>query len=425
MDIIWSSLNTIQGTTPAQDFTAGVSSVVATGNTRQLRNKDAVYTLPEFRINLALGGSAAGLQVTEPSGNCQRISNTEFILNNYPLPDAAVSFLPRVVPAVPATGSDVVVDLSASNGQTARKITQQVNVFPARDSFHGSPEGVGRPIVFSIDAGCLATHVTNNVLAMINAKTPSATNQRLFSAISTQGTANPSATRSTGHIASAYDLTGCSVWGNDSEQQLPAVLITPLHAYISHVTRNVGETFTWVTAGNIKQTRTIVSQVGSPGGWQVVRLNAPITDCTPFEIAPSNILSYLPSLEFYRRFVPVVAISRNFGYGSYDGGVIGIRHLCQLSAADGRYSHLQSPNTPFSQWSWNLSVGDSNNPFMLPVNGKMMLVGTEYFGNGGITLYGGLRTTNQGDPQSLETLVTGLGGGYQVTRANLSAFPTY
>jgi hypothetical protein len=72
-------------------------------------------------------------------------------------------------------------------------------------------------------------------------------------------------------------------------------------------------------------------------------------------------------------------------------------------------------------WGWNAIIGDSNNPIMLPVNGEMVLIGTEFTGTSGVGLFGSPDLTFQ----PLEHFVTQAGGTSQITRANFSMFPTY
>jgi hypothetical protein len=265
--------------------------------------------------------------------------------------------------------------------------------------------------------------------AMVAGKSPSPATVALYTSRSGNNAvplASAVAVRSTTHIAAAYDLSFISAWrGVNSERQLPGILITPEHIWASHVLFSIGEQIGFVDNSNVLHIRTIVARVGGINsgndGWSVSRLSSPITAISPVKIAPFNILSYLPSLRYYRRFVPCLVAGNNMPHGSIGG--LGIRELTNLSGAGvaTRFHHAYPVTDPMYAWTWNARIGDSNNPIMLPVNGELVLIGTEFTGTSGVGLFGSPDLTFQ----PLEHFVTQAGGTSQITRANVSMFPTY
>ncbi|MEN9841224.1 MAG: hypothetical protein RL376_1024, partial [Verrucomicrobiota bacterium] len=63
--------------------------------------------------------------------------------------------------------------------------------------------------------------------------------------------------------------------------------------------------------------------------------------------------------------------------------------------------------------------GDSGNPAFLIINGQLVLLTCWTYGGGG----SGTSVHNQ--KAAINTLMTTLGGGYQLTPVDLSAFPSY
>lgn len=439
--IIWApDGNTIFGVQPEQDFSLGAISISPATTFKEVELGDAVYLVPNNAVLQAAVARGAECPPVWMSSELGLFQATE-------LPFAELSDVPFPVPTPVQIGGSVATDatvgaalqdvLTFTVPRTTRKLSYSYDPFAPNKlpaplntvAESALSEGIGRPTVVSVDPSSLAFHVESNLAAMVAGRVSSAASNRLYSTITGSRTtpiADSTATRSTTHIAAGYNVESYSTFKfGEPPATFQGVLITPLHVWSSHVTIGAGSEICFVDSANVKHTRTVVSAVQDAGNWAIGRLNAPIFDVPVMKLAPIDIRDYLPAVRCYRRPLPVLAFGVNMPFVSNDGanGGVGIRYLCNLT--DGAYTHVGYMQDEFSSWAWGLSSGDSNSPYCLPVNGELVLLGTEYFGTGGFAVYSDFSESTSGSLRSIEEWVDILGGGYQVQRADLSMFPKY
>lgn len=78
---------------------------------------------------------------------------------------------------------------------------------------------------------------------------------------------------------------------------------------------------------------------------------------------------------------------------------------------------MGAPSALLQTWNEPIVVGDSGNPNLIPVNGEMILLYCFFSSTGGP----GIKNFEA----DINTAMTALGGGYQLTPANLSSFNSY
>lgn len=261
--------------------------------------------------------------------------------------------------------------------------------------------------------GSLAAHVHDACAAMIDGRTPSNPAQLVYNSIS-GGIDALVATRNAGHIAAAYDLSAISACiGNQTNSQYPGVLVTPQHVWCCHVTRAVGDKVAFVQADGTQHIRTIAAATGVGNSWQLCRLDSPITAITPMRLLPTGWEACMRPGMLWSDNVQLPALNI-----AHAGGAATLRILQIQSRTNyangflvGAFGYGQ-----FRPWSSAVVGGDSNGPLMLPINGQLVLVGTQVLAS----------LSGWPDAYGIEAALQTVGpAGYSISRADLSAFVRY
>jgi hypothetical protein len=243
--------------------------------------------------------------------------------------------------------------------------------------------------------------------------------------------------RSTTHWLADVDLTCVSGWNVGSNGVIRATMVSPEHWIcckhgwepktgdtLRFIGRNAG-------AGQAEQVsvHTVTETVNLPGrvDFRVGRISPPLPDYISFaKVLPKTSVSQLPGV-WYDAPIPAFKLNQDFQ---------------ALPVGTG------SPRQSFARLAWGSDVGvlfgeleflgqftnyirflDSGNPTFVLVNGEAVLVSTHSSAVGGpfvsddTTSLFGVAFTPIFD--QINTAMTTLGGGYQLTTVDLSGFPTY
>jgi hypothetical protein len=273
--------------------------------------------------------------------------------------------------------------------------------------------------------GSLAHHIFHAVNDRVLGKNP-ATQGALFT---TRDHATPIYTRNANVWASDIDLTCCAVYTSTQQPDLrAATLIAPdvVHM-VTHYEVGVGGVIRFVTPDNEVIERTVISRrsskehTGLDYDVSVARLNAPVPESiSPAKVMPANWLEYIGQLA-YRRPIPCIDTvpNRRLGISLIVGG------------GPGKWMETRAPIEPplivdplpeYTVWKefWNQKVaGASGNPAFWIINGEaVFLHGFSYS-------WAGNHLGQEPIRGIVNAMMTALGSPYQLTPADLSAFPTY
>lgn len=276
---------------------------------------------------------------------------------------------------------------------------------------------IGDPVTTTFKefvTGSLARHMCDQIDARIAGKT--------FAANGDVYSSKAPWVRSTGFWAADVDLTCASPWNNAMGENRAGTLVTPRHALVArhYGTYSPGEVYTFVTMGNVAHQMTVDSVYVCPSSdTTILRFS---TDA-PAGITFAKVMPYSTLI--------VKAPSMTRGY-SDPGAVPGlVLNQTERGSVSDFYPNIATTTmgvngrpTAVEARSdfWNGPVvGDSGNPVFLLVNGQPVLLTTWTSGGFG----GGPNYVTQAVQDEINTGLTTLGGGYQLTTADLSGFPSY
>jgi hypothetical protein len=215
-------------------------------------------------------------------------------------------------------------------------------------------------------------------------------------------------------------LTCLSPWNSDGGNCKAGTLVSPRHIlFAEHYLIATGATIRFVTADNQVVTRTMVARqnVGPANSADsyasdlcVGLLDSDVPETIAFaKIVPANVEDYLPGLQ-YR--VPCLCLDQE------EKALVG-----DLYSLDGRVMFRSPTDAKRAEFHEAKISGDSGNPaFLLIDTGEgvePVLVTTWTYGGAGQ----GPNVGNLND--EINAAMTALGGGYLLTPANLSGFPSY
>ena len=250
-------------------------------------------------------------------------------------------------------------------------------------------------------------------------------------------------TRQQTHWLYDVDLSCVSVWNSSSGQLRGGTLVTPEHAvFADHFSIPVGATVRFVTAspsnaGKLTvENRTISASeripFGTTGGdLQVVRLSAAVS--APFcKVIPTDVLDYLPSvtrtkadngLASSRPRLPIIATNQDKHCGylpcyELQGDWITAQGI-PGQAGYGQFEANQAAAIAYPSLVPFVRTGCSGHPVFLLVAGELVLVGLYVSANTGSSFQ------RQVTQDAVNAALTALGGGYQLTPADLSAYTAY
>jgi hypothetical protein len=250
--------------------------------------------------------------------------------------------------------------------------------------------------------GSLAKHCTDQINNMILNKTQLNVFQSPYGA--------DNLVRNSSCWANAIDISCVSPWNSEGGSLYSGTLISPRHvvfcAHADFYPKN-GATITFVSPLGNKTIRTIANSVRiSNADIRVAILNADVDNGVTFaKVLPTNWATYLPGLS-YESYIPVMCLNQ-----TERASIAGLRSL-----------NLGFTNMYASQYSsyyGEIIVGDSGNPIFIIIDGKPILLGVFFTGGAG---YGSHIAYNT---SAVNSAMSTLGGGYQLTHVDLSSFSSY
>lgn len=215
------------------------------------------------------------------------------------------------------------------------------------------------------------------------------------------------------------NLTSISPWNSTGRNTMAGTLISRRHVlFCEHLNfrPEIGSTIKFVTSDNTIVSRTITNRLTHPSYTPyypdicIGLLDEDVPNSISFaKILPTNWKTYLPSLSIYST-IPTVRLNQHERASVADW---------RGSFSIGSFS-LQYPTSTLRQAYYeNIISGDSGNPAFIIINGELIVIGTFTSGNAG----GGTFVSDH--INAINTMMSTLGGGYQLTQINLSSFNAY
>ena len=259
----------------------------------------------------------------------------------------------------------------------------------------------------------LAKSIISTMDSRISGKDPS-TSKNIFSL---QNHANGIYTRNTQCWAHGLDLTCFSPWNSLGGPQRAGTLISPRHIICAqHYPLAVGTSIRFVRLDNTVVTKTITA-IGNVSNTdiQIALLDSDVGAGVSFaQILPQNWYNYLP---YYK---DLSSVNYEFGLPSLcldQEEKALILDIYKISSKDLVISYVKPFKSTNSQFYEEIIVGDSGNPSFLIINGILVLMSCWYnvSSSSFIPYY----------KSQINSLMSQLGGNYQLTEIDLSSFSTY
>ena len=284
-------------------------------------------------------------------------------------------------------------------------------------------------------AGSLGSHVANAVTSRASATGVSVESFLLKDHVQSLYTRNPAC------WLYDVDISCLSVWNSISGQQRGGTLVTPEHClFASHFSVSVGTIVRFVTAGASQtgkltvEDRTVAAVGSIPfgsGDIFVARLNAAVS--APFcKVVPPDLMDYVPSvtrtkadnsLTAYRPRLPLVATNQDKHFGYLPAFELAGDWLTSAGipgqAGYGSFEANTASAVAYPSLVPFVRSGCSGHPVFLLVDGELVFVGMYVSASAG-TSFG-----SQATHDAVNAILTTLGGGYQLTEADLSGFDSY
>lgn len=263
----------------------------------------------------------------------------------------------------------------------------------------------------------LAAHIVAQVDPLLVGKTP-ATALPLF-------TPAGSRTRNASCWAAAYTaaLTSWSPWNSSDGGGMGGVLISPRHVlFCTHWAPGAGTTLVFVAADGTQHSRTLTAVSSLPGyvpyypDLSVGVLNSDLPGTIAFaRVLPDNWSTKLPSISSTDLRIPAVRSNQ-----WEDIVVADLASITSSAGANGATVGFAVPRSaPRSTFYKDWVLYDSGSPACLLINSQLVVLTTATSGGAGSGTFVSYHRA------AINTLMTSLGGGYQLTDADLSSFPSY
>jgi len=263
----------------------------------------------------------------------------------------------------------------------------------------------------------LAKNITETISTQVLDKSAS-TGKNIFSL---QDHVNGIYTRNTQCWAHGLDLTCCSPWNSLDGPRRAGTLISPRHVICAqHYPLNVGTSIRFVRLDNTVITKTITATANVPNtDIQIALLDSDIESGVSFaKILPENWFNYLPSI--YSN--STTSYERNYTFGlpslclDQEEKAL-ILDLVSFPANKRNTSFSVPNNSKNAEFYENIIGGDSGNPAFLIINNILVLTSLWHNpGSGPFVSY---------YKSQINSLMSQLGGNYQLTEIDLSSFLTY
>ncbi len=228
--------------------------------------------------------------------------------------------------------------------------------------------------------------------------------------------------RNTACWAAPYvsQLTAISPWNSQGGPFFAGVLVSPRHVlFATHFAPSSGTTIRFVAADNtvVNRTLTALAVVGTPSNYYPDLTVGVLDSDVPGTIAyarilPDNWATKLPALTGTTAGDTLLVPS--LGLDQEEKAIVS--DLLSIAAS---VSFAPPANQSRRTFYEDKIGGDSGNPAFLIVNGQLVLMTCWTFGGGG----SGTSVWDQ--RAAINAIMTSQGGGYQLTPADLSSFPSY
>lgn len=296
----------------------------------------------------------------------------------------------RIIASGPRCAKEVSCAISQDTGQT-------VNVFSR------------------FTTGSLARHCADAVDSRLAGKNP-ATDRAIFS---TQDHAAGTYVRNPTCWAVDVDLTPISPWNTYGGNKKAGTLISPRHLVLAkHYSPLAGMQFRFIKADNTVVTRTMTAFLDVANtDISVGVLDSDVPAGIGFvKILPVDALAKVPHVSTVYTSTPAYGIP-GIGLDQEEKAIV-FEWAADYLSSPYQYAITRGP-TDATRLTFheNIVSGDSGNPFCLIVNGALVLLFTWLGVTGGSSF--------RYHAAAVNSAMTTLGGGYQLTTADLSAFPTY
>jgi uncharacterized delta-60 repeat protein/uncharacterized repeat protein (TIGR02059 family) len=268
----------------------------------------------------------------------------------------------------------------------------------------------------ALDSTNLNTHSYNQIYNRTSISSAS-TSKNIFStkvnSTSTPWVRNTDIWSSKG--ATPIDWTGVAayVYNSSNPNYFPssriATLISPRHFLAaSHWQPNPGEILSFIDAEGNQVLRTVVAHQYLGNDLTVGVLDADVPSTITYYplIASSTLAAKTQTLEPGDMDLTIVAFNQT--------PRLVVRDVYSILNVYNQTSHFPYTSGPFSQFSQDTIGGDSGSPAFILIDGKPVLL-TAYTGPGGGPAYGNYIS-------QINSAMTALGGGYQVTQYDASCF---
>lgn len=243
------------------------------------------------------------------------------------------------------------------------------------------------------------------------------TSLRLFTS---QDHTTPAYVRNTENWAVDHvqQFTCISPWNSDGSFTKAGTLISPRHVvFATHYTPTVASTIRFIAADNTVITRTISAVVVIP---VTGSLYPDITIGVLDSDVPGTISFAKVMPNGWEAKLPNIVTSRPPAIGTDQEEKMLVRAAYEIDHAQpGALATFVSPSEHvYLHFYENLVGGDSGNPCFFLINGELVLL--TVWSRGG----GGQGTSVSAFKTEINAAMTTLGGGYQLTEVDLSAFTT-
>lgn len=266
--------------------------------------------------------------------------------------------------------------------------------------------------------GFTPTSLRAHLVAQIDPQLAGKTAATALQLYSSQDHTTPAYVRNTACWAAPYvsALTAISPWNSQGGNQYAGILISPRHVlFATHYAAGVGAVMRFVGAGNTVVERTITARqsVTITSGYHPDLTIGVLDSDVPASIdyarvLPDNWATYLPNLSTVSLRVPSLGLDAEE------------KALVSDLADQGTMAQFISPTDTQRRAFYEDKIGgDSSNPACLIINSQLVVLTCWTYGGGGSgSFVTGQRT-------ALNAIMASLGGGYTLTDADLSGFPTY
>lgn len=313
---------------------------------------------------------------------------------------------------------------AVSTGEVILKATTATGEFAAAKANVETAAGSSSDEFISYVSGSAAKHAIDSVDTRIAGK--SVTARPIFT---TQNHAAATYVRNPNCWAADINLTCISPWNSTGGAGLAGTLISPRHVlFCEHYNfhPSAGATIRFVAQDNTVVTRTITALLAHPDyvpfypDITIGVLDSDVPGSIAFaKILPQNWRTYFPSVggpfisqsSFGPRGLPALALDQE-----EKALVTDWRNAMEDTGINQFSKPTNAQRLVFYE---DIIPGDSGNPAFLIINNELVVLNTWTYGGPG------MGTHLVPHKNAINTMMTQLGGGYQLTEVNLTGFPTY